>query len=580
LAEQIVGLGGNDTLLAGSGADTVSGGSGDDSISGGEARDSSLGGSGADVNYGFGPTEILAGSARITLTNVGTQAFTRPVFASSAPGEPDRLYVVEQHTGRILVLDTLSGESNVTPFLDLDDASLAGGTGQGLLGMAFHPDYVSNGQFFVFVTRADGDIEVRSYQRSASDPAVADASSGNVVLTIDQDAGANGHNAGWIGFGPDGMLYVAVGDESSGDDPANNAQNVDVLWGKMLRIDVDGDDFVGDETRDYAIPDDNPFVGRIGADEIWALGLRNPWRNSFDRLTGDLYVADVGQSSREEINVQLAGAPGGANYGWKVREGNLVYDDSVPGNPPADSPLLTPPAVTYGHDASGGFAVVGGYVYRGETTAMQGRYFYADHVTNQLWSFRLVEGAAVDVTNHTQQLVSRGGSLAEITSFAEDGRGNLYVIGIGGIISKLGFDAGLTDSHDILSGGDGDDRLYGGACQGTLDGDVGSDTVEGGGGTDLLGGGLHADTFVLVDTTDSECGTGKDRIGVFESQINKIGQRQAFSFIDSDGFRSGDGFGEVRFTRGLLQGDIDDGGPDFAVVFEGATSLLPSDILL
>ena len=159
-----------------------------------------------------------------------------------------------------------------------------------------------------------------------------------MILRINRDNGATNHSGGWMGFGPDGLLYLAIGDEGQSGDPANNAQNRRELWGKILRIDVDGDDFAG-EGRDYAIPEDNPFAGRRGADEIWALGLRNPWRASFDRETGDLYIGDVGQAEREEIDFQPAGARGGANYGWKVMEGRLVFDDSVEGNPrPAATP--------------------------------------------------------------------------------------------------------------------------------------------------------------------------------------------------------------------------------------------------
>ena len=419
----------------------------------------------ASRNSILGPADPAIAAPQITVTNVGSARFHRPVSAVAAPGDPDRLYVVEQHTGRILILDTLTGKVNAAPFLDLPDSQLAQGPEQGMLGLAFHPGYAANGRFFVYLTNAAGDIVVRSYHRSAGDPDRADPASGNVILTIDRDNGATNHNGGWMGFGPDRMLYVAVGDEGLSGDPANNAQNVNVLWGKMLRINVNGDDFAADANRDYAIPDDNPFAGVAGADEIWALGLRNPWRASFDRLTGDLYIADVGQAAREEINVQPAGSRGGANYGWKVKEGRLVYDASVPGNPRPDSPVLVDPVVDYAREGSPS-AVVGGYVYRGDSVAMQGRYLFADFLTNRLWSFRLEGTKAVDLVEHTRQLVLNGGSFSNITSFAEDGHGNIYVLGIRGKISRLDFGAasGAIDGPDRLhgdapTGADGSDRF-------------------------------------------------------------------------------------------------------------------------
>ena len=432
-ADEISGLGGNDALFGRSGRDTVSGGPGADRIVGGEGRDILSGGDGNDLIYGFAATDTVGASANITLTNLGARSFSNPVFATSAPGDPDRLYVVEQHTGRILILNTATGATNATPFLDLPDASLAAGNEQGLLGLAFDPDYQTNGRLFVYLTQADGDVELRAYQRSTTNPDLAQAASGNTILLIDKDNGAPNHNGGWLGFGPDGMLYAGVGDEGLGGDPNNNAQNLNVLWGKMLRLDVGGDDFAADPNRDYAIPDDNPFVGRGGADEIWALGLRNPWRNSFDRTTGDLYIGDVGQGAargdrlparrqRRRRELRLEGE------GGRHRLRRQRPRQPAAGQPGADRPAGRP----IRHDATGGFAVVGGYVYRGESGGMQGRYLYADYVSEQLWSFRTVGNTAVDVTNHTAQLVSDGGTIADITSFAEDGRGNLYVVSIGG----------------------------------------------------------------------------------------------------------------------------------------------------
>ena len=560
--DELSGAGGNDRLFGAPGGDSVFGGPGADRISGGEGSDVLYGGAGDDIIFGFGAADRDSGSASITLASVGQATFDSPVFAASAPDDPDRLYVVEQHTGRILILDTATGTTNPTPFLDLRDATLAAGGEQGLLGVAFDPDYASNGRLFVYLTQADGDIELRSYQRSTADPDSVQAGSENTLLLIDKNNGAQNHNGGWIGFGPDGMLYAAVGDEGLAGDPNNNAQNVDELWGKLLRIDVNGDDFPSDANRDYAVPGTNPFVGRAGADEVWALGLRNPWRNSFDRLTGDLYIGDVGQNAREEIDFQAAASAGGANYGWKVREGDIVFDATVPGNPAPDSPALSDPVATYGHDASGGFAVVGGYVYRGATGGMQGRYLYADYVSGQLWSLRMAGGNAVDQTNHTAQLTSAGGSLAGITSFAEDGRGNLYAVGVGGTISRLSFGEASGDTGDTLSGGPGDDRLFGGAGRDTLVGGAGNDQLAGGAQGDILRGGGGVDWLNGTGGNDFlDGGSGRDVLaggGGADAFFFGPGSNAdtLTDFADNiDTLRLGDGFGFTSAAQALQFAD-------------------------
>ena len=285
-----------DTATGQSGTDTIAGGLGNDTLSGGDGGDALFGGDGNDVIYGHGATDRIAGSGDIAATRIGA-GLGQTVFATSAPGDPDRLFVVAK-TGEIRILDTATGAVNAMPFLDIPAAQLQTDGEQGLLGLAFHPDYATNGRFFVFVTNAAGNLEVRAYSRSSGNPDLADPASGNVILTVPHPVQSN-HNGGWIGFGPDGSLYIATGDGGGGGDPDNNAQNINSLLGKILRIDVNGDDFAGDGSRDYAIPDGNPFVGAAGADEIWAVGLRNPWRPSFDRATGDFYIADVGQDERK-----------------------------------------------------------------------------------------------------------------------------------------------------------------------------------------------------------------------------------------------------------------------------------------
>ena len=360
---------------------------------------------------------------------------SRPVFATAPPDDTDRLFIIEQHTGQIEILDLNSGLITGT-FLDID--GLSTGNEQGLLGLAFDPNYTSNGLFYVNFTDGAGDTVIRRHQVSAN-PNVADPLSAATVLTITQPF-AN-HNGGWLGFGPDGFLYIATGDGGSGGDPGNRAQDItDQLLGKILRIDPGNDDFLADPNRNYAIPADNPFVGITGDDEIWAYGLRNPWRTGFDRVTGDFYIADVGQDDQEEINFQPASSSGGENYGWRVMEGAATFDDSqANGNPPPNHPSLTPPIHDYGHDPApdGGESVVGGYVYRGPIAGAHGQYFFADFLTAQIWSLAYDGYNVTRHANLTQQLSPDAGSASMISSFAEDADGNLYILDLGGEVFKI-----------------------------------------------------------------------------------------------------------------------------------------------
>lgn len=361
----------------------------------------------AGIAFGLGS----AVAQPVTLSaNLITDALDQPVYAVAPPADP-RLFVVEQ-TGRIRIL--VDGQLAETPFLDLSGSISSGGE-QGLLGLAFHPDYASNGRFFVNYTDADGDTRIVSYAVSA-DPAVADPASASELLRIDQPY-AN-HNGGWLGFGPNGYLYIGMGDGGAGGDPQNRAQNPDELLGKILRLDVDG-------AAPYAIPSGNPFAKGGGRPEIFALGVRNPWRPSFDGA--DFYIADVGQSGYEEITV-IGADDAGANLGWKIMEGPACF-----GADTCDQAGLVPPTYSYSHD-TGGCSITGGYVYRGKAIPeLTGQYFFADFCDSRVHSFAYANGRAGDITYWNEQL----GPLGAITSFGVDSAGELYITTIEGNLFEL-----------------------------------------------------------------------------------------------------------------------------------------------
>jgi Ca2+-binding RTX toxin-like protein len=314
------------------------------------------------------------------------------------------------------------------------------------------------------------------------------------VITVDQPAATN-HKAGWLGFGPDGLLYAALGDGGSN---ANTAQDINSLLGKMLRLNAHADDFPADPARNYAIPAGNPFAGvTAGADEIWAMGLRNPWRDSFDRATGELFIADVGAGTWEEIDIGSAGA----NYGWPLAEGPAGSQD----------PSLTRPIFFYDHGV--GLSITGGYVYRGQSEQLHGQYFYADFITEFVATLRLVNGTWVS-TDRTAQIVPNVGTIDSISSFGEDARGNLYVVDIGGEVFRLTPTGTSLDGADTIAAGAGDDWAFAGSGDDGIEGEAGNDTLsgmtgndsldggagndrlDGGAGDDLLRGGLGADILI------------------------------------------------------------------------------------
>jgi glucose/arabinose dehydrogenase len=341
-----------------------------------------------------------------------------PVFLTSPPGDQDRLFIVEKR-GTIRIVDR--GTLRAAAFLDLS-AEVSTGAEQGLLGLAFHPSFIATGRFVVNYTDRQGDTRVSLFQVAAADRNRADPTTEQVLLAFDQPF-AN-HNGGMVDFGPrDGHLYVGLGDGGSAGDPQGNGQRLGTLLGKMLRLAVS-------PTGQVSVPGDNPFVGQSGArPEIWSLGLRNPWRHTFDRSTGDLYIADVGQGAREEVDVATAADQygRGANYGWSVMEGTACF----PAGANCNRSGLTLPALEYDHGQ--GCSITGGYVYRGATIPpLQGTYFYGDYCGGWVRSFRLENGRAVD--EREWPTLAPGG---QITSFGQDARGELYVLTSSGRVAKI-----------------------------------------------------------------------------------------------------------------------------------------------
>lgn len=314
-----------------------------------------------------------------------------------------RLFVLEK-PGRIRIIE--NDQLIETPFLDISDRVGSGGNEQGLLGLAFHPQYAQNGRFFVNYTDKNGDTVLARFQVS-SDPNVADPNSEVKILGVDQPF-AN-HNGGGLVFGPDSYLYAGLGDGGSQGDPFGNAQNTGVLLGKILRLDVDS-------VEPYAVPADNPF-----GNEVWAYGLRNPWRFSFDKSTNDLYIADVGQNTWEEIDFLPAGSPGGTNFGWNFREGAHDYKGGGPAG-------MVEPVAEYSH-SEGGCSVTGGYVYRGSLPEWHGIYLYADYCKGLIWGLIQSDGGW-----QSQPLFDLD---VTITSFGQDSSGELYILSDSGSIFRL-----------------------------------------------------------------------------------------------------------------------------------------------
>ncbi|MEE1897489.1 PQQ-dependent sugar dehydrogenase [Flavobacterium rakeshii] len=334
--------------------------------------------------------------------------FNSPVVITNAGDE--RIFIAEQG-GLIRFIDDVNPDATI--FLDISDLISTGGE-RGLLGLAFHPDYATNGYFYVNYTNGDGTTVISRFTVSDADENAADPDSEVMMINVPQPF--SNHNGGCLQFGPDGYLYIAMGDGGSGGDPNNYAQNLESYLGKLLRIDVQDD-------GSYDIPGDNPFAGTSNVEEIWAYGLRNPWKFSFDSATGDLWIADVGQNAIEEIN-KVDGTSAGLNYGWRCYEGSDEYDMSEC----AGVTGTVMPYAQYTHSETGGCSITGGYVYRGTMyPGMQGMYFYADYCSNVV--------SSIDPEGNIEEVETVGGS--NFTTFGEDANGELYITGMSGIIYHI-----------------------------------------------------------------------------------------------------------------------------------------------
>lgn len=384
-------------------------------------------------------------------TQLVANGLTQPLGLATPPGDFERMFVVEK-AGRIKIIK--NGVLLPTPFLDITSIVNSSTLEWGLLNLVFDPDYEHNGYFFVYYSElGTGNSIVARYQVSGN-PDIANAASRSVVLYLVQPNG--NHRGSWMDFGKDGYLYLTLGDGGGQNDPNARGQNINVLQGKILRIDPDGpdniygntddDSFPADANKNYAIPPTNPFVGLAGEDEIWAYGLRNPWRCSFDKVTGDLWIGDVGQNQREEVDFQPAnndpnlapgqpGYQGGKNYGWRCTEGTFCTGLS---GCTCNGPTLTPPIYEYNHSV--GLSITGGFVYRGcAIPDLVGTYFFAEYQLSKLFSLRYDGTTVSNFEVRTTELQPGGGlTLAVPSTFGQDNYGELYICDYsGGEVFKI-----------------------------------------------------------------------------------------------------------------------------------------------
>jgi hypothetical protein len=433
-----------------------------------------VGTSGGDVMTGAARGVVASTAPGFTTVATGLGPAT---FGVALPGDAGRMLVSDQ-TGVLRSVDLANGSA--TTVLDIS-AEVAPVGEQGLIGVAVHPEFWANGRIFVFFSNGAGDTVLREHRVDPANQGAVLPGSGRDKLTVPQPGDFTNHKGGWIAFAPDGTLLVATGDGGGSGDPLGTGQNPNDLLGSILRIDVDGDGFPADPGRNYAIPGDNPFAAGGGAPEVYAYGLRNPYRNSLDRGAETLWIADVGQGAREEIDI---GAPG-ANYGWARFEGELAYPGGVPAYPggaPEGGILdgTTIPVFTYWH-GEGDRSVTGGYVHRGPESGLQGQYIFGDFVSGRIWSLAETDGNGA--LNAADRRLLDGTTLGgfRLTSFAEDAEGRLYALAYDGRLLRLdaGSPTGTVDGNDTIDAGAGGDRVFAGA---------GADLVLGWDEGDLLSG--------------------------------------------------------------------------------------------
>ncbi len=412
-----------------------------DEGSGNVINDSDGGASNGVRNFGgspagpiWSPDKAPIGPLTLTFQSLITSGLTEPVALTDAGDGSGRLFITQQRG----VISLWNGMT-LSQFMDIQDVVQNTGNEEGLLSVAFHPDHESNGYFYVYYTNNNGDIEIARYNVMAGNPNQGDPNSGIVILTI-LHLGEFNHNGGQLQFGPDGYLYIGTGDGGGSGDPGENAQDINELLGKMLRIDI-CDGICNVTPPLYDMPPDNPYVGVDGRDEIWAIGLRNPWRHGFDRRTGDQIIADVGQNLWEEVDFQAAGSPGGVNWGWDDREGAHCYE------PPVGCLTVgrTDPILEYSHSL--GCSISGGYRYRGTAIPqIYGRYYYGDYCSGSVW----------DASQSGTGSWSSGSPLSttySISGFGEDQNGEMYIINLNGAVYRFtGTDSNLsltvTDNPD------------------------------------------------------------------------------------------------------------------------------------
>ncbi len=377
-----------------------------------------------------------ASAGAFVSTELVVNGLQRPLYLTSPPGD-DRLFVLEQ---RGLIRIVKDGSLLSEPFMDLSAVATdpSGYSEQGLLGLTFDHDYAANGFFYVHYTDNDGDTVIERYKVDSGNPDIADPATAVTVVTQSQPYG--NHNGGTIDFGPDGYLYFGFGDGGSGGDPGNRAQDPTTLLGKMIRIDV--------SSLPYTIPPDNPYAGSTTLrEEIWASGLRNPYRWSFDRDTGDLWIGDVGQQKWEEVDFQSSASSGGENYGWRLMEGNHCY------NPPTDcgSDTLALPIHEYGH-TGGNCSITGGHVYRGTAIPeLEGHYVFGDYCSARVWALEY-DGQDVVQLIELTQFVNGDGRVGALTAVSEDDFGELYLIDGEGDIYRIIRDPSAVDNDDVDTG--------------------------------------------------------------------------------------------------------------------------------